>query len=200
MSVVMGYDTSLTITGVAQVDLGVGAFDQLEPLRWMWGRPANRVEDDGSVLARRRRIRAMLAETLALTPERFDLAVVEGPAMAHGKQRNASGLADERAGFRWMLIDQLLARGPVVLVPPSVRASLATDNGSAGKPAVHEGARRLFPAAQIPKTGAGRFDVADAVVLAAAGAHALGMPWPGVLSTKQISAHAKVAWPVETAA
>lgn len=188
----MGFDTSLSITGVAQIDLGIGAFDQLEPVRWTWGRPADRVEDDGTVAGMRRRMRAMLREVLALTPERFDLAVVEGPAM----NARFAALADERAGLRWMLVDQLLARGPVVLVSPKTRAKLATDNGNAGKPAVHEGARRLFPAAQIPAKGAGRYDVADAVVLAAAGAHALGMPWPGFLSKTQISAHAKVAWPV----
>lgn len=196
MSIVMGYDTSLSITGVAQVELGVGAFDQVEALGWTWGRPANRVDDAGTVLGMRRRIRMMLSEILALTPERFDLAVVEGPAMAS----KHAGLVDERSALRWFLIDQLLARGPVVVVSPKTRAKLATDNGNAGKPAVHEGARSLFPAAEIPKTGAGRFDVADAVILAAAGAHALGMPWPGVLSKTQISAHAKVAWPVETVA
>lgn len=192
----MGYDTSLSITGVAQIDLGVGAFDQVEAVGWTWGRPKVDALEDVSPLGMRRRQRAMLREVLALTPDRFDLAVVEGPSM----NQKFAALADERAGLRWMLIDQLLARGPVVLLSPKTRALLATNNGNAGKADVHAAVLELFPRAQVPKTGAGRFDIADAAVLAAAGAHALGMPWPGVLTKKQISAHAKVAWPVTTAA
>ncbi|SDG23136.1 hypothetical protein SAMN04488590_0261 [Microbacterium sp. 77mftsu3.1] len=193
----MGFDTSLTITGVAQIDLGVGADGQIEPVQWLWARPRTTVVEDGTVLTTRRRQRQMLREILALVPETFDLAVVEGAAMSYGKH---SGLADERAGLRWMLIDQLLPRGPVVLASPKTRTILATDNGNADKASVHAAALQLFPAAEIPATGAGRYDVADAAVLAAAGAHRLGMPWPVPMSKKQTLAHSKVPWPTETAA
>lgn len=197
MTTVIGFDTSLTITGVAQVVLGIGSAGQVEAVQWLWARPRTTIAEDGTVLTTRRRQRQMLREILALVPDTFDLAVIEGPAMGYGKH---SGLADERAGLRWMLIDQLLPRGPVVLASPSTRSILATDNGNAKKPEVHAAARELFPAAEIPATGAGRYDVADAVVLAAAGAHRLGMPWPTPLTKKQAGSHGKVPWPTETAA
>ncbi|WP_054682636.1 hypothetical protein [Microbacterium sp. No. 7] len=191
MSVVLGFDTSLTISGCVRLELGVGAEGQVEPVRWEWWRARTTAPEQSGVRSMRRRIRLMLTEILALCPEEHDLAVVEGPAIG---ARHAA-LADERAGLRWLLIDQLLARGPVAVVPPKTRAILA-GSGNARKEAVHAAASQLFPAAGVPAYGAGRFDVADAVVLAAAGGVALGMSWPGGLTAKQVSAHGKVPWPV----
>lgn len=188
MSVVIGIDSSLTITGCARVDLGVGAAGQIEALRWETWR-ARTVEDGGTVLGMRRRIRMMLREILALVPDSVTLSVVEGPAIG----AKHAALADERAGLRWMLIDQLLARGPVAIVPPKTRALLATGNGNADKRAVLAAIRDAVPAAHVPD-----HNVADGVALALAGAHALGMPWE--LTAKQISAHGKVPWPAESVA
>jgi len=196
VTVVLGFDTSLTVTGCARVEVGVGASGQVEALDWCWWRARAGKPEQDTVESRRRRQRVMLREILALCPDVHDLAVVEGPAMG----AKHAALADERAGLRWMLIDQLLARGPVVLVSPSTRALLGGGSGRARKPAVHAGVRRVFPAAEIPVSGEGRFDVADAVVLAAMGAHAVGMPWPVGLAADQRTAFAKVAWPVSAAA
>lgn len=181
MTAVLGIDSSLTISGCALVQFGVWRAPVWETWR------GRKVNDLGTVEGMRRRIRVMLSEILAPVPTRLDLSVIEGPSM---RSKNPA-LADERAALRWMLIDQLMARGPVVVMAPKTRAILATDNGNADKPEVHAAMRREFPSALIPD-----HNVGDAVALAAAGAHALGMTRD--LSKKQIKAHAKVAWPVET--
>lgn len=192
MSVVIGIDSSLTTSGCVRVDLGVGANGQLEALRWETWRGTAIKPDVETVATNRRRIRIMLREILALVPDFFDLAVVEGPAMA----AKYTPLADERAGLRWMLIDQLCARGEVALVSPMTRQALAYSGKiprgtkpDARKRIVTDAIRASFPAAHVPD-----HNVADAVALAAAGAHYLGLPW--ALTEKQAEAHAKVAWPV----
>lgn len=106
-------------------------------------------------------------------------------------------LADERAGLRWMLIDQLLPRGPVALVSPTAREVLAVGHGfprgtsqTARKKAVVAAVTAAAPGAHVPD-----HNVADAVALTLAGAHRLGMPWPAPMTAKQEKAHASVAWP-----
>ncbi|MEV8023702.1 hypothetical protein [Microbacterium sp. NPDC080220] len=192
--IVLGFDTSLTVSGCARVDLGVGESGQVEALHWeTWRARASRPTDD-SVLGERRRIRQMLREILALVPERFDLAVIEGPAPG-GK---FSGKADERSGLRWMLIDQLCARGEVVKIDPQTRAVLGSGRGvrrrknetaAQAKAFVLNAVRLLVPDANVPD-----HNVGDAVALAHAGAVALGLR--AEYSAAQTEAHAKVAWPV----
>jgi len=188
---VLGVDPSLTITGCALVTWGGG----VEPLWETWRARAVKPDVD-TVATRRMRVRQMLTEILALVPMRFDLAVVEGPAMG----AKFTPLADERAGLRWMLIDQLLARGEVVLVPPATREVLAVGHGfprgtkqKERKQAVLDGVALLAPGAHVPD-----HNVGDAVALAAAGARALGMGMP--YTAKQEAAHARVAWPDHIAA
>lgn len=193
--IVAGFDTSLTCSGCASVSWHPGT-DFPDPVWSTWrGRAAQ--PSVSTVESERRRIRQMLGSILLPLPRRIDLSVVEGPAPG-GK---FSGKADERAGLRWMLVDQLLARGPVVFVTPTQRAVLATGRGlrrrkdetaRAAKARVLEAVRALIPAADIPN-----HDVADAAALTLAGAHALGLPVE--YSTAQLSAHAQVAWPVEGA-
>lgn len=192
--IVVGLDTSLTCSGCAAVEFG----DPLagDVVRWQTWRAKAPAPADDSVAAERRRIRVMLREILALVPMSVDLSVVEGPA----PQAKHSGKADERSGLRWMLIDQLLARGPVVKVDPQTRAVLAWGKGmprrkkgqssDQAKAPVLEAVRAMVPAAHVPD-----HNVSDAVALAYAGAAALGMPVE--YSAAQISAHAKVAWPGE---
>lgn len=199
MSVVCGFDTSLTMSGCARADVGVGADGDLAIVRWETWRAKATQPAESTVLTERRRIRQLLREILTLVPDFVDLSVVEGPAPA----AKFSGKADERSGLRWMLIDQLLARGPVVLVDPQSRAVLAFGKGmprrkkgqssDAAKAPVLERVRADFPDAHIPD-----HNVADAVALAAAGARALGVALP--YSAEQVSVHANVAWPVESAA
>lgn len=193
MSVVVAVDPSLTVSGCARVDLGAGADGQLEAVRWETWRARASAAEVETVASNRRRIRVMLREILSLVPDFFDLAVVEGPAMG----AKFTPLADERAGLRWMLIDQLIPRGPVVVVAPSTRQSLACaekiprgTSQAKRKRIVADAVRASFPDAHVPD-----HNVADAVAMAAAGAHALGMPMP--YTANQISAHAKVAWPVQ---
>lgn len=193
MTVVVGIDPSLTTTGCARVDLGVGESGQVEALRWETWRARAVAAETVTVESNRSRIRRMLRETLTLVPDFFDLAVIEGPAMG----AKYTPLADERSGFRWMLVDQLLARGPVAMVSPSTRQALAYagtiprgTSKTKRKRIVTEAVRVAFPAAHVPDD-----NVADAVALTAAGAHQLGMPW--ALTGKQQQAHGKVPWPVE---
>lgn len=190
MSVVLGVDPSLTISGCALVRFGESA-DAAEPL-WETWRARVDAPDVASVETNRRRIRAMLREILAFVPPRLSLSVVEGPAMA----AKYTPLADERAGLRWMLIDQLMARGPVVLVSPNSRQSLAYGESiprgtkpPQRKALVTEAVRAMVPDAHVPD-----HNVADAVALAAAGAHRVGLRMP--YTAKQERSHANVAWPV----
>lgn len=187
MTVVLGVDPSLTISGCALVRWDRGTdFDG--PYWETWRAKAPKPET-ATVDATRRRIRQMLSEILSLVPARLDMSVIEGPSMG---SRNA-GLGDERSGLRWMLIDQLLARGPVAVLTPSTRAIIGGNAGNASKQIVLEVMRNLVPEAHIPD-----HNVADAVALARAGARQLGYFTP--YSNKQVSAHEKVSWPVEKVA
>ncbi|MDF2554172.1 MAG: hypothetical protein K0R60_67 [Microbacterium sp.] len=190
--IVAGFDTSLTASGCATVAFGEGH----EAPAWQTWRAKTPAPADASVAAERRRIRIMLSEILSIVPVKVDLSVVEGPAPS----AKFSGKADERSGLRWMLIDQLCARGPVVLVDPQTRAVLAWGRGmprrkkgqssDQAKAPVLEAVRARIPAAHVPD-----HNVADAVALAEAGAAWFGMPVE--YSAAQVSAHAKVAWPGE---
>ncbi len=190
MTVVIGVDPSLTCTGVAML-----AWDAAEPrfAHWQtWRARSQALPKDFPeaeiVPATRRRLRIVLRESLALIPGRVDLTVIEGPS----RKSKQSGMSDERAALRWWLIDQLLARGPVVVLTPKTRALLGCDNGNAEKRVVREAVRAAYPDVHIPDD-----NVADAVALAAAGAHRLGFPVE--YSPKQTRAHARIAWPTELA-
>lgn len=188
MSVVLGVDPSLTVSGVALVE-----WDNTEPA-WSTWRGFGVKPETVTVASTRRRIRKMLADILHRVPARLDLAVIEGPAMA----ATYTPLGDERAGLRWMLVDQLLARGPVVLLSPSTRQALtgvgSIPRGTSAakrKAAVTEAVRALVPAAHVAD-----HNVADAVALAAAGAHRVGLPVP--YTVKQLAVHGRAPWPVDS--
>lgn len=176
---VLGIDPSLTNSGVAAVALDDSS------ARWTTWQSGSRPADfDRSIASRRRRVRKVLAGILGPIPERFTLAVIEAPS--YGSQH---GAIHEREWLRGLLIDQLCARGPVVEVAPAKRALLATGNGRADKGMVLASIRDAYPQVHVPT-----HDVADAVALAAAGAHHLGFPAP--YGPKQAKAHAMVAWPI----
>ncbi|WP_137843820.1 hypothetical protein [Microbacterium sp. 2FI] len=192
MSVVVGIDPSLTCTGVAMVSWHSGT--DIPGPNWQTWRARSQAlpQDfpDAEVLAAtRRRLRIVIRETLALIPARVDLTVIEGPSLG-----SKGGKSDERAALRWMLVDQLLARGPVVVIGPKKRALLGADDGNASKAKVRSAIRAAFPAVHVADD-----NVADAVALAAAGAHRLGCSLVEY-TPKQLRAHATVAWPQETAA
>lgn len=182
MTAVLGVDPSLTRSGCALVTWHPGT-DFPGPSWATWEGRASKPEVENAATMRRR-IRVMLQQILAPVPVRLDLSVIEGPSMG---SRHA-GLADERSGLRWMLIDQLCARGPVVVITPGKRAVLAAGHGRAGKPDVLAAVRAMVPDARVPN-----HDVADAVALAAAGAYHLGLPMP--YGAKQEAAFQRVVWP-----
>lgn len=192
MSAVLGVDPSLTVSGCALVEWYPGTdFPDPDWSTWRARAAAPEVE---TAETNRRRIRLMLSAILATVPARLSLSLVEGPAMG----AKHTPLADERAGLRWMLIDQLLARGPVVLVTPNSRQLLAHPDPiprgtkpAARKRLVLESVRSMVPGATVPD-----HNVADAVALAAAGAHRLGLVMP--YTAKQETAHGKVPWPVDS--
>lgn len=194
MSVVLGVDPSLTISGCALVTFG-GAADAWGPA-WETWRGRSEPAEEVTAASSRRRIRKMLTEILAFVPPRLDLTVIEGPAMG----AKYTPLADERAGLRWMLVDQLLTRGPVVLVTPMSRQALTGvgtiprgTTPAKRKRMVTEAVRQMLPDVRVPD-----HNVADGVALAAAGARRLGLQLP--YSAKQEKAHANVAWPVNAVA
>ncbi|MEV4735520.1 MULTISPECIES: hypothetical protein [unclassified Microbacterium] len=189
MSAVLGVDPSLTVSGCALVQWE----PDTTPLWETWRGRTSPAEVENAETSRRR-IRKMLAEILAFVPPRLTLSVVEGPAMG----AKYTPLADERAGLRWMLVDQLCARGPVVLLTPNTRQVLAHSDSiprgttsTVRKGLVLNSVRLLVPEAHVPD-----HNVADGVALARAGAHAAGLEAP--YTAKQISAHAKVAWPIDS--
>jgi len=178
---VLGVDPSVTTTGAAVV-----SFDGLGAVRWATWRAVWREQVPRTLERERARLRFHVREVLALVPDVLDLAVVEGPSM----RSRFSGKPDERAGLRWMLIDQLFGRCPVVAVAPATRALLAAGSGSASKEAVLDAVRASTPDAHVPD-----HNVADAVALATAGAAWLGLPVP--YTAAQRDGLAAVPWPFD---
>ncbi|TXS13394.1 hypothetical protein EAO71_35740 [Streptomyces sp. ms191] len=145
---VIGLDLSLTSTGIAGVDWA----DAIKPrqkghMRLSW-------------------IRCEIADRIRLA----DLVVVEGPSYKHGHEAGAH----ERAGLWWLVTHDLWRRDlPYAVCPPAQRAMYATGKGNAGKGEVRDGVRTWFG---VECDGAARYDMADAVSMAALGAHWLGYP------------------------
>lgn len=154
-----------------------------QPAWVTWESGSDPKDFDSSLASRRRRVRKVLAGILDVVPSRLTLSVIEAPS--YGSRH---GAASEREWLRGMLVDQLLARGPVAEIAPTTRALLATGNGRADKRQVLEAVRASHPVASVSS-----HDVADAVTLAAAGAHRLGYEAP--YGAKQQAAHARVSWP-----
>lgn len=172
--IAVGIDPSLTCTGVAVIDsTEISTRRVLAP------------NIGGSLVARRSRIRNAIAGILAPIPPRVDVTVIEVP---HSRQQ--FGAQNERIALYWFLVDQLLARGPVVEVAPSSRAKLATGSGRATKSDVVAGIRAAFPDARVPDD-----NVADALALAWAGARWGGGEVPEY-SPGQAEAFARLSWPI----
>jgi len=187
--IALGFDTALSSTGCASAEVVDGG------IRWSTQTvKGSAVSKHAGVLAEVLRLRSIVRDVIAFAPARFDICVVEGPAPT----TTNSGKADERAALRWMICEQLIDRGPIVLVDPQTRAVLAWGRGmprrtkgqtsAQAKAPLLEAVRLAVPEASIPG-----HDVADSVALARAGAHWLGAPVE--YSDRQVSAHAAVAWP-----
>lgn len=178
MSVVLGLDPSLTCTGVALVDTVTGEVHTRRVIAANQG---------ASLIARRNRIRKALDGILAPVPPRLAVTVVEVP---HSRQQ--FGAQNERVALYWMLVDQLIARGPVVEVAPAQRAKLATGNGRASKDDVVAAMTARHPGVRIPDD-----NVADALALADAGvAWATGDQT--LFNPGQAETFGRLAWPDRT--
>lgn len=170
----LGLDPSLTCSGVATIDTVSGEKRT---------RRVRTVNSGESLLARRNRLREVIAGILAPLPARLGVTVIEIPNAAQ-----QFGAHAERHALTWWLIDQLFARGPVVAVTPSQRAKLATGNGRADKKLVLATMRSQHPDVVIADDNA-----ADALALAAAGAEWLGVGQP--FTPAQQTAYSRVSWP-----
>lgn len=159
---VVGLDLSLTSTGVAQI----GSNGDGRGLRVTLDRVTSMPTAD-TIAARSVRLRRVAGQVIGLSVG-ADLVMIEGPAFA-----SRVGSATDRLGLWWLVVARLTGLGiPVVEVPPTVLKVLATGAGNADKDRVMlTVAKRYAHVAEV--TGN---DVADALVLAAAGARHLGCP------------------------
>ncbi|MFD7639608.1 hypothetical protein ACFV4P_03050 [Kitasatospora sp. NPDC059795] len=177
---VIGLDLSLTSTGIAGVDWA----DALRPKAGVRGHA--RLDWHLREIAERTRA--------------ADLVVVEGAAYGHGAQAGHH----ELAGLWWHVTQMLWRRGtPYATVPPVQRtiyacgaANPAKDYPKNVRARVAKGMVRDAVAQRygLECEGAGRYDKADAAVLALMGRDWLGMPVVEVPETHR-RALAGVAWP-----
>ncbi|MEU6318064.1 hypothetical protein [Streptomyces sp. NPDC047009] len=180
---VIGIDPSLTCTGIA----GDGWADALRckgkghhRLRW-------------------------LRQEIAERTRTADLVVIEGAAYGHGGQAGHH----ELAGLWWILTQDLWERKvPYAVVTPHGRTIYATgsaypakDYPKAQRARVAKGMVRDAVASRygLECDGPGRYDKADAFILAAMGLHWVGWPLAVVPDTHRRALDA-VPWPERTAA
>lgn len=180
---VVGLDLSLTSTGLAATGTTNGipyaAVDRITT------KPTG-----DNIRARTARLNHIVDAVHGWVAADTDLVVIEGPALA-----TRSAHTHDRSGLWWLVINRLIANDhPVVIVPPSSRAKYATGKGNAAKDAVLAAVVRRYPDTDV--TGN---DEADALILAAMGARALGHPIEtgGVdgLPKTHLDAMTKIAWP-----
>lgn len=117
-----------------------------------------------------------------------NLVVIEVPTMGGTSGRGSHAV--DRSGLFWLLVAALAARGtPVAYVVSSQRQKFATSKGNASKATVMASAIKRYADADIHND-----NEADAVVLAAMGAHWLGDPAASVPQTHVVALD-KVEWP-----
>ncbi|MFD8577200.1 hypothetical protein ACFV1H_17945 [Streptomyces virginiae] len=176
---VIGLDTSLTSTGIAGADWA----EALRP----------------KSLTRHARL-AWLLEEVTDRVKCADLAVIEGPAYAQQLQPGHH----ERAGLWWMVTQMLYRRDiPYAVANPHLRTIYATGraNPAQGHPAqqrarIAKGMVHTFAVEELGVfcEGVGKYDAADAAVLAAMGMDWLGYPTL-TLPDEQRRALDSVQWP-----
>lgn len=159
--VVIGLDTSLTATGIASSNGWCQTVGYQKP----------RAKDPGiTQLPHPQRMEALRTVRAGIIQHigRPDLVVLETPAFSR-----AGGGGHERGWLWWSLYDHLTtAEIPVGLMDPRQRMLYATGKGAATKSAVVDAVARRWPQYE---TG-GDDNLADAVVLMAAGRDWLGHP------------------------
>lgn len=161
MTRIIGIDPSLTGTGLAYLDTD----DHLViPTETLTSKP------NGTTLDDRRHRLLTIAEAIIYkaVAAGTHLAVIEAPSLGQARQ----GGTLDRHGLWWLLITRLAeARIDTAAVPPSCRAKYATGKGNAGKDEVLLAVARRYPHVDVRDN-----NQADALVLAAIGAHLAGHP------------------------
>jgi crossover junction endodeoxyribonuclease RuvC len=115
-----------------------------------------------------------------------DLVVLESPSLA-----SMGGGSHERGWLWWEVYRSLTSRSvPVALLAPSQRMQYATGKGMASKSAVVDAVARRWP----EWATSGNDNLADAVVLMAAGLDWLGKPL-AVMPKAHRAAFDKAVWP-----
>lgn len=171
---IIGVDPSLTATGLALLRPPVPTTGGIADIAsWdvttVASKPSQNPDPHRGMDGRMYSIVSKVSEFTAINiggKEPVTLTVVEGPAFAKN-----NGMAHERAGLWWRLYALLSAWGPVLVVPPTIRAKYATGKGNAGKDEVLLAASKAYPDAGFTDN-----NQADAVVLAAIGARMLDYP------------------------
>lgn len=177
---VVGVDLSLTATGVAVI---TPAYAHVTTHVIRSGALPERMD----LAARDARAESIVSRLWLHLPRPVDLLVIESPAFSR-----TTGSQHDRSGLWWRVVHKALhdqsVRG-VVEVGASARARYATGKGNAGKDAVLAATVRRYPQVDVE----GNND-ADALVLAAMGARALGHPIDSVPLT-HLTAMQSPAWP-----
>lgn len=182
--IVAGIDPSLTSCGIAILEHGQPAY--LDAVGHGGRNGASYAHRSRRIVSQARTITGILATW------QLDLAVIEGPAYAH-----ANAYTHDSAGLWWGLYSALAARKvPIVVIAPQTRAKWATGSGRAEKRAVLETVRTWWP---DKRAHIRNDDIADALVLAAIGAHHVGDPMPFPVKPRHTLALEAIAWPEVTA-
>jgi crossover junction endodeoxyribonuclease RuvC len=173
LAVVAGIDLSLSSTGVARAVISPERI--ATHTERITSQPTDRISSDpiGQGLSGRWLRLDYIADRVINEIGAPDLVLIESPTYA----AQVTGAAHDRAGLWWIVLDRLQADGcRVVEVKASHLKIYAAGHGHATKRDVIAGARsawgHLFDLAPRP----GLSDMADAVTLAALGAHLLGHP------------------------
>lgn len=161
---VIGLDPSLTATGIAIIDSRTAAVD----VRTI----ASKGKAGATLESRAGRLHDIVANLLCnyMPAEPVDLVVIEQPAFSR-----TTGHHHDRSGLWWLMVDALgyWQEEPlsIVEVTPGTLKKYAAGRGNAGKDEVLLAVARRYPNIPIKDN-----NQADALVLAAMGARALGYP------------------------
>lgn len=179
---IVGIDPSLTSCGIAVLSATATA-TRVDTLTAV-GRDGK--ETDGFP-ERSDRIVAQTRRIAAQVPQDADMALIED--IPHGIKRFPS--YRDRCVLWGGVYSTLRGRGiPIAVINPTTRAIWATGKGTK-KPDVLAAVREMFPAERVRND-----DEADALILAAIGAHHLGWPLPFETAPRHTTSLEKVVWPV----
>lgn len=181
---IVGIDPSLTACGIAVLDLELWGETTIERLRSVG--TAGRKGDGWT--RRSDRIVAQTRRVVANIPAGAQLVVIESMPQSMARPLPSFG---DRWALWFGIYSTLRARGvPIAVVMPSTRAQWATGKGDAEKSEVVAAVREQWPASRVADD-----NEADALTLAAMGAHHLGWPLPFETKERHMAGLDKIEWP-----